>query len=156
MWSADWWPSPVRRRWPIEDPPLKDVEPRDWSGTDGSRKVARNALYNSAAWAGSVLIAILVTPYLVRKLGIEGYGVYALLTSLVGYFSLMDLGLGQGVTKYVAEYVARGDHEAVAASVGAALWVQCVLGVLAAGVLVLCADPLLHVLERETGRLSPP
>src|SRR5438094_9823521 len=100
------------------------MEYRDSPYRGASRKVARNALYNSGAWAVSVLIAILVTPYLVRKLGTEGYGVYALLTSLVGYFSLMDLGLGQGVTKFVAQYVAQDDAEAVASSIGSALSVQ--------------------------------
>jgi len=108
-------------------------------------------MYNSAAWAGSVLIAILVTPYLVKKLGIEGYGVYALLTSLVGYFSLMDLGLGQGVTKYVAEYIAQDNREAVVSSIGSALWVQAVLGLAAAAILVLCADPLLHAIGVSPG-----
>ena len=115
-------------------------------GQGGSRKVARNALYNSAAWAGSVLIALLVTPYVVRKLGIEGYGVYALLTSVVGYYTLLDLGLGQGVTKFVAEFAAHGRTDAVASAIDAALRVQVLVGLAAASVLMFFADPLLHVI----------
>ena len=110
-------------------------------------KVVRNAFFNSGGWGLTVLIALVATPYFVHKLTLEGYGIYAMLTGLVGYYGLLDLGLGQGVIKFVSQFRAIGDHEAIARSINAALWVQVITGFLGSAALVVFAAPILRFLN---------
>jgi O-antigen/teichoic acid export membrane protein len=90
---------------------------------------------------------MVATPYFVFKLSAEGYGVYALLTGLLGYYGLLDFGLGQGVTKYVAEFSAAHDHGAVNRSINAALSVQSVVGLIGSALLILLAEQVLRLLN---------
>ena len=99
--------------------------------------LVRNALFSSSSWCVIVLVNLAAIPLFIRYLGVEGYGIYLLLTGLFGYFGLLDFGLSDSVVKYVAHHLELGDHEWVAESVNAALLVQMIGG--AVGVSVLCA-----------------
>jgi O-antigen/teichoic acid export membrane protein len=90
---------------------------------------------------------MVATPYFVFKLSAEGYGVYALLTGLLGYYGLLDFGLGQGVTKYVAEFSAANDQGAVNRSINAALSVQSVVGLIGSALFILLAEQVLRLLK---------
>jgi len=111
------------------------------------KKVLRNSIYNSGAWIVTVIITIIATPYLVHKLTIEGYGIYALLTGLVGYYGLLDLGLGQGVIKFAAHYKAIEDVEGISRSINAALWVQVVTGLIGSAVLVIFTESIITLFK---------
>jgi O-antigen/teichoic acid export membrane protein len=45
--------------------------------------------------------------------GRDGYGLYATLTSIVGYFALLTFGSGLTVPRYIADHAARGNDEAL-------------------------------------------
>ena len=52
----------------------------------------------------STIVAILIVPILLDGLGITHYGIYVLLISTVGYFSLFNLGLTDALIRYVSEF----------------------------------------------------
>jgi len=54
-----------------------------------------------------------MVPLILHRLGATTYGLYATLTSLVGYFGLLTFGSALAVPRYVAEHAARGDKEAL-------------------------------------------
>jgi O-antigen/teichoic acid export membrane protein len=60
-----------------------------------------------------MLVALLVVPWFLRRLGQERFGVLSLVWVVVGYFSFLDMGLGRAVTVAVAPLRAadRADHE---------------------------------------------
>ena len=58
------------------------------------RSIARNALLGGCAQAASVLMAVFLTPMLIWCLGLSVYGLWMLVTSIVGYFGMTDLGFG--------------------------------------------------------------
>jgi O-antigen/teichoic acid export membrane protein len=88
-----------------------------------------------------------VPPVFIRQLSVEEYGIYSLLLGLTGYYSLLDLGLGRAVTKYVAEYEAKNDDEGIQYSVNAALAIQIVLGLIGSILLIILANPILELLK---------
>jgi O-antigen/teichoic acid export membrane protein len=114
-------------------------------------RLLRSALYNSSAWAATVLLAVLFTPYIVRKLTVEGYGIYALLTSLTGYYAFLDLGLGQSLIKFVPQHKAANDYEALDRSINTVICIQIMAGGLASGFLIAFADPILRRLAIPLG-----
>lgn len=57
----------------------------------------------------SIAIMAILTPYLVEKLGADAFGLWSLTLSILGFFSLLDLGFGTALVKYVAECRGAGD-----------------------------------------------
>lgn len=77
------------------------------------RQALRNLNWN---WAGTLidsLVAFLLCPYLLTRLGTAHYGVWIMIGSLTGYFGLLDLGVRGSVGRYVAFYRARQEPAAI-------------------------------------------
>ena len=117
----------------------------------GGQRVVRNSVFSTAGWAVNALLVIFSTPFFVARLTTSGYGVYALLVGLVGYYGLLDLGLGQGVVKFVAEFRVRNDAGGINRSINAALWVQILSGALGSTLLILFAGGLIRLLKVPSG-----
>ena len=67
-------------------------------------QLIKNSIFNVGGWGLNTLTLLILTPFFVWKLTLEGYGIYILLTSLVGFYNLLDFGLGQGIIKFIAQY----------------------------------------------------
>jgi O-antigen/teichoic acid export membrane protein len=89
----------------------------------------------------------------VHSLGDSAYGAWVLLSSLVGYLGLLDLGTRSAVTRYVANYHATHRHEDVGRIASTALGLFGGLGLLAIAasvVLALLVNHAFHVPEELT------
>ncbi|HXG62886.1 MAG TPA: hypothetical protein VNO22_16065 [Planctomycetota bacterium] len=71
----------------------------------------RNTAYAAAAHAVGFLVPLLLTPYVVRRVGWEAYGVWVALSALGAWLSRYDAGLWAAVARDVADRRARGDQE---------------------------------------------
>jgi O-antigen/teichoic acid export membrane protein len=91
-----------------------------------------------------------LTPVVLMRLGAAGYGLWVLAGAVVGYGSLLDLGIGGAITKYVAEYRARGDVALVRRLVATALLVYTGLGLLIT-LLTIIAAPAVATLPPLAG-----
>lgn len=92
---------------------------------------------------------------MLRGLGTEGYGAYALAWVLLGYFTLFDLGLGRATTRFVADQVERGSAGALRAVVRTALVLQLTLGALGGLLLALGGGWLVSRLTAVPEALRP-
>jgi O-antigen/teichoic acid export membrane protein len=81
--------------------------------TDVTRKVLRNAAFIFFGRLWFVSLSILLTPYLLSRLGSGAYGIWVLVDSLARTAGLMDMGFSTSFVKHVAEHDARGDREGV-------------------------------------------
>ena len=59
------------------------------------------------------VVQLLMVPLLLGHLGADAYGLYAALTSVVGYFTLLTFGGSLTVPRFVADHAARGEHDAL-------------------------------------------
>jgi O-antigen/teichoic acid export membrane protein len=89
----------------------------------------KNSLYNSLSWGANVVLNLVSVPIIVHYLGAEGFGIYALLTGLFGYFALLDLGSGQGLIKCVAEHSGLNDHDSIKNFINAAIFFQLAIAI---------------------------
>ena len=67
-------------------------------------KVARGAISSVLRKVIVAPISLLLIPFTLYKVGVAGYGTWAILATIINLAWLMDPGLGPTVTKYVAEY----------------------------------------------------
>lgn len=54
--------------------------------------------------AVKVVVTLLFTPFLVRSLGIEGYGLYALVGAMAAYLYILDFGLNDSVLRFFVQH----------------------------------------------------
>ncbi|GAB6122614.1 lipopolysaccharide biosynthesis protein [Dysgonomonas termitidis] len=59
----------------------------------------------------SVILGLVLTPFIIRHLGDSEYGLYTLTGSFVSYLCLMDFGLNNTIIRYVAKYRSINDKK---------------------------------------------
>ena len=57
----------------------------------------------------NVAVKFIYTPFLLRALGQNEYGLFSLTMSIVGYLAILDLGFGSTVTRFTVKYKSEGD-----------------------------------------------
>lgn len=76
-------------------------------------KNMKNAIYGMIGYIFPIALLIFSTPYVVYKLGVEQYGVWAFVIAIVGTFGVMNFGLGDATIKFVSQYHAQKDEIAL-------------------------------------------
>lgn len=94
-----------------------------------SKSVVKNAVRNLLGQGLPLVVAFYCIPQLITILGVERFGFLTLIWVIVGYLSIFDLGLGQALTKLVAEQIGHGEHDKIPALFWTAMWLMCCLGV---------------------------
>lgn len=103
--------------------------------------VARNAFFALAARIGSAVFTGGVLLFLVRALGPEGYGIYALALAIAGLILIPgDLGITQAAARFVAER--RGNRVGVAETLMDSIALKALIAVVLNGGLLLAAGPI--------------
>ncbi|WP_229425537.1 oligosaccharide flippase family protein [Massilia sp. Se16.2.3] len=78
------------------------------------------------------LAALATVPLVVAGLGEAGYGLYSLVTAIVGYFAVIDINVTAGSVKYIAAQHARAEHDSVAETLCFGFTVYLLIGTLGA------------------------
>lgn len=86
---------------------------------------ARNVLSSTTGVTVNIAVALLLAPFIVGTLGVETYGVWALVVSLTGQYGVLDLGVRSAVSQYVARYLALDDREGVNRTVSTSFFLLC-------------------------------
>jgi O-antigen/teichoic acid export membrane protein len=73
----------------------------------------RSVLWGWLAVALNLVVGVLLSPIIIRKLGAEQYGVWVLLFSLLDYMRVLDFGFRSAVLNGSARFRARGDWTGV-------------------------------------------
>ena len=72
-------------------------------------QIVTNTLSNGLKVLVSLGINLIIPPFLIAHLGVEIYGIWALLVAVSTLVYLFDLGLQPALMKYVAEAYTNGD-----------------------------------------------
>jgi O-antigen/teichoic acid export membrane protein len=71
-----------------------------------------------------------LTPYIIKHVGIDDFGLWTLVFSVIGIYELLDLGFVNGVIKYVAKYDALKDYTQRNLLLSTILFVYCLMAVI--------------------------
>ncbi len=91
--------------------------------------IARNTVYNALGRVWEAVAGLFLVAYIVARVGIEQYGLWAIVAAFTGYASLFDLGIGSAYSRFVAEHAARGERERVSAVISTGLVYQFVFAI---------------------------
>jgi len=112
-----------------------------------AQSVSRNSVHSAIAWCVPVLLGFVATPLLVSALGVSGYGIYALVISLIQYS--FNLQFGRLMTHYVAR--AKGGDTHSKRLCTSTMVLALLVSLLGAGAIAMSAD----LIVTELFRVSP-
>ena len=104
-----------------------------------SHLLARNSLYNFLGGVIPAIASLLTVPVIVSHLGEAQYGVFALLSAIIGYFAVLDINVAAGSIKFLSEYQAQGDHDRAGQVVSSGTLIYTLIGILGGSALFLFA-----------------
>ena len=52
----------------------------------------------------NALVGLLYTPYMLRMLGQNEYGLFSLVASVISYLTILDFGFGNAIVRYTAKF----------------------------------------------------
>jgi O-antigen/teichoic acid export membrane protein len=118
------------------------------SAPAAAARLVRNTLANGVGSVIGILVGLVITPFLIHRLGLEAYGVWALALTLTfagGYASLSELGIEGATVRYVAESTADGDLQALNCTVSTSMAVFCAIAIVLAPTAVVLAHPFVQL-----------
>ena len=96
-----------------------------------TNQLKAGAILNYVILGLNALTGLLYTPYMLRMLGQNEYGIYTLAASVIAYLSLLDFGLGNAVVRYTAKMRAKEDKEGQYSLFGTFTIVYSIIGLIA-------------------------
>lgn len=74
-------------------------------------QLKKGAILSYLNIAISIASGFIISPLLIKGMGNSEYGAYQMTAALIGYMSILDFGLHNAVTRYVARYQAQKDKK---------------------------------------------
>ena len=110
-----------------------------------SNERKRGAILSYLSIILSTVVQLVYTPLLIRMLGQSEYGLYSLVSSVIGYLTVLDLGFGNAIVVFTAKYRANKEYEKEKKLHGMFLVIFCIIGLIAGllGLLLYFNVPLL-------------
>jgi O-antigen/teichoic acid export membrane protein len=102
----------------------------------GGRLLARNTLWNLLGQLLPVAVAVFTIPLLVRRLGVDRFGILSLAWIVIGYFSLFDLGIGRALTKLISDKLGLDEAHAIPPLAWTSLALMFLLGLVGTAVML--------------------
>lgn len=80
--------------------------------SNSNSQIKKGALISYVGILFNIIAGLLYTPWMVKQIGQSDYGLYALVSTFLVYFT-MDFGLGQAIARFLAKYRATGQEHKV-------------------------------------------
>lgn len=111
-------------------------------------RLLKNGLYNVAAGAVRIGLAVITIPVLIRLLGIEEYGLWTLASAVIGIVGLAEAGLSTATTVFVSRDLANEDTEGLSQTLTVTVGAMLILATLAAIALWFGAEPIVGMFPK--------
>ncbi len=107
---------------------IKQLRPD--STNQGRQRLVRSALTGATALivrGMGLAVSLFMIPLVAQSLGIERYGMWLTLSSLLGWAGLVDLGLANSLTNALATADGQGNRQTAQEAVASAFWIMLML-----------------------------
>ncbi len=112
-----------------------------------SHKIIRNTAYNIVGRFWGILVVLFLTPYIIRHIGIERFGLWSIAGVITGYFGLLDFGVGMSFVKYIAEFYTKKQFDKISQIVSTGFVFYSLLTVLIIGFSVFFIKPIIVIFK---------
>jgi len=105
--------SRLRGMWTLVAHPSPDLGTEEGRSRERHRRAALSALASALAKCLSIVATLISVPLTLHYLGLERFGMWMTISSLVAMLSFADLGIGNGLLSAVADASGRNDRAAI-------------------------------------------
>jgi O-antigen/teichoic acid export membrane protein len=135
--------------------PLDEQQPTQPSSTAGmTTKVVKGSIWTLAGQVAPLAVSLVTTPFVIRMLGAESYGVLVLVGLIPVYLGFADFGMAVASTKFASEAFAEGDRAKEARVVRTAALVALLFSIPIAALLFIFADRVVGLFNVPEALLS--
>ena len=134
-----------------------DARPSDTTWGDDGRTVAvvaHNVSTRYLAYTVDAIVGVVMLPFNLAHLGPAAYGLWMVTASLTAYFSMLDLGYGGALVRFVAQYRARKDARSLNEVLSTLAVVYTVIGVATYALVAIAAYDLDSLLKLTPDQVS--
>lgn len=110
------------------------------------RRLVSNSGWNLLGHGAGFVAALIAIPILIRNLGAGTFGLFSIYMAVVGYFGLLDLGIGRAVTLQVAHHDSRNEPQIMVSSIATAVALLAGLGAIACVSILVSRNSILGLL----------
>jgi len=93
-----------------------------------SQKIVKNTFFSIIGTFWMLGVSLLLTPYIIYKIGLEKFGIWAIASSIVGFLGLFNLGTSNTYAKYIAEHHVMADFTKINQTINTGLVINILLG----------------------------
>lgn len=94
-------------------------------------QIKAGAILNYVIIGLNTVVGLAYTPYMLRCLGQNEYGLYSLVASVIAYLTILDFGFGNAIIRYTAKFRAEGKKQEQWEMFGMFLIVYSIIGLIA-------------------------
>ena len=88
-----------------------DIDPMPQ--TQSAKTIAKSVFSNWTGFFVKAIITFFLTPFVLSSLGDTRFGIWALVTSLTGYYGLLNMGVSQSLTYFFSQHLAQDNYKAL-------------------------------------------
>src|SRR5271156_3450431 len=104
------------------------------------KQIVKNVSSNWFSLGINVVVGLLLSPFILHRLGDTAFGLWVLIFSITGYYGMFDLGIRSSIVRYVSKFTATGDREELANLINTSLFTYSCIGVASMLVTVIVAS----------------
>lgn len=97
--------------------------------------LVRNTALNFFGQLAPIIAGFFTIPFIIRKLGVDGFGILSLSWVVMGNLTIFNLGISRAVTKFMAESLGKNEIDNLPHIVWSSVYFQAVLGVIGGALL---------------------
>ncbi len=112
------------------------------------KTLARNTMFNAAGRLWDAASSLVLIAYVLEKIGVTAWGLWAVVSVFTGYVALLDFGVGSGFAKYIAEHAARDERDDLATVVSSGFFFYLILGIVIVAIGWPCIDAVVELMIR--------
>jgi O-antigen/teichoic acid export membrane protein len=117
----------------------------------GDAQVLKNGLYNTTGAIIRMVLALLTIPLLIRSIGLEEYGLWTLVSAVVGLVGLAEAGLSVSTTVFLSRDLASADANGISETLTVTIVAMLLLATFAAVLMWLGAETLVDFFPGLSG-----
>ncbi len=110
-----------------------DATTEEGRSLERARRIALTTVSAAAAKAIGIAAGLITVPLTLNYLGVERYGLWMTISSVIGLLAFADLGIGNGLLNAIADASGRDDRETAQRCVSSAFFMLSILAVLLGG-----------------------
>ncbi len=108
-----------------------------------------NIVSNYLKFLINMVIVFFMTPFIIKMLGVEQFGLWSLIFAVIGLFGLLDLGFATAAVKFVAEAVGARNNNGLDKIVSSLVFIYLAIGAICLVLVFLLSGPFSYFFELD-------